>query len=65
MLLALSKRVGEDRLLNAIKRYATDWRFKHPSPWDFMASMEASLGEPLDTFWLDWLFGTKAVGSGR
>lgn len=65
MLLALSKRVGEDRLLNAIKRYAADWRFKHPSPWDFMASMETSLGEPLDTFWLDWLFGTKAVGSGR
>jgi hypothetical protein len=61
MLHALAARVGAPRLLAALQAYAIDWRFKHPSPWDFMASMERSLGEELEAFWLQWLFSIEAV----
>lgn len=61
MLHTLAARVGEERLLSALRAYALEWRFKHPSPWDFMASMERFLGEELDSFWLEWLFDTAAI----
>ncbi len=56
MLRALADRVGEARLLAALRAYSVSWRFKHPSPWDFMASMESALDESLDAFWLRWMF---------
>jgi hypothetical protein len=61
MLQSLAAQVGEERLLDALRAYAIAWRFKHPSPWDFMAIMERSLGEELDAFWLRWLFSNEAV----
>jgi hypothetical protein len=63
MLQSLAARVGPERLLAALRAYAFEWRFEHPSPWDFMASMERHLGEDLDAFWLEWLFSTDAIGS--
>jgi hypothetical protein len=57
----LAARVGPERLLAALGAYAVDWRFKHPSPWDFMASVERHLGEDLDAFWLDWLFSAAEI----
>ena len=56
MLQALAARTGAERLLAALSAYARQWRFKHPSPWDFMAAMEVALGEDLQAFWNAWLF---------
>lgn len=65
MLRALAERVGEDRLVQAISDDASDWRFKHPTPWDFMASMERSLHLDLSAFWTLWLFSTEAIEGSR
>jgi len=64
MFRTLAERVGKEEFLRAISAYAMDWRFKHPSPWDFMASMERSLGLDLTDFWLTWLFSTDAIEEG-
>jgi hypothetical protein len=60
MLQALAARTNEERLWRSLSAYARQWRFKHPSPWDFMASMEASLGEDLADFWVQWLFNGRS-----
>jgi hypothetical protein len=41
--------------------YARDWRFRHPSPWDFMFAMNRELGRDLGWFWYYWLFTTESV----
>lgn len=44
----LQNLVGRDKFLVAMKRYAQTWAFRHPSPDDFFAAIEAEAGE------LDW-----------
>lgn len=38
---------GRERFRSAMRAYAEAWRFRHPTPDDFFASMRASLGAPL------------------
>jgi len=61
MLSALSIRFGEQRVIDAIADYTRAWRFNHPSPWDFMNSIERSLGEDLTLFWKAWRFSADPV----
>lgn len=35
----------------AFRKYINDWKYKHPSPWDFFRSIENSAGEDLNWFW--------------
>lgn len=60
----LANSFGDTALVRAMVDYSAAWRFKHPTPWDFMASVETSLGQPLDEFWIPWLFGTDAIVGG-
>lgn len=53
--------VGDDAMNAAIKKYAETWKFKHPSPWDFMFFMNKELGRDLNWFWYYWLFTTESV----
>ena len=55
---ALGGVVGDSAVNRAFAAYATAWRFKHPSPWDFFQSMNHSLGKNLDWFWYQWFFTT-------
>jgi hypothetical protein len=57
-LIALGGVVGDSAVNRAFAAYATAWKFKHPSPWDFFASMNHSLGRNLDWFWYQWFFTT-------
>ncbi len=41
--------------------YAAAWRFKHPSPWDYVFFMDNALHRDLGWFWYSWLFTTDAV----
>jgi hypothetical protein len=43
--------LGEDRFDYAFKKYIRDWKFKHPTPWDFFRSIENGAGEDLSWFW--------------
>ena len=43
--------LGEDRFDYAFKKYIRDWKYKHPTPWDFFRSIENGAGEDLAWFW--------------
>ena len=61
MLSMLGGVVGDDAVINAMKKYTTTWAFKHPSPWDYMFFMNNELGQDLEWFWYYWLFTTETV----
>ncbi|MEO8295270.1 MAG: M1 family metallopeptidase [Gemmatimonadota bacterium] len=61
MLSALGGIVGDSAVQRAMSDYARTWRFKHPTPWDYMFSMNRALGRNLDWFWYYWLFTTESV----
>ena len=58
---ALGGVVGDSAAHRAFVDYAKEWRFKHPSPYDFFMSMNRSLGRNLDWFWYSWFFTTQTV----
>ncbi|HEX6694115.1 MAG TPA: M1 family metallopeptidase, partial [Longimicrobiales bacterium] len=60
MLSMLGAVVGDTAVQRALREYASAWKFKHPSPWDFMFSMNRSLNRDLGWFWYYWLFTTEA-----
>jgi Peptidase family M1 domain len=51
--------VGDSAVVRALRSYAQDWRFRHPSPWDFMFAMNRELKQDLGWFWYYWLFTTE------
>ena len=61
MLSMLGGIVGDSAVQRAMSEYAKAWRFKHPSPWDYMFFMSRALGRDLGWFWYSWLFATDAV----
>ncbi|HEX3928612.1 MAG TPA: M1 family metallopeptidase [Gemmatimonadales bacterium] len=61
MLSMLGGIVGDSAVFRAQSAYAKAWRFKHPSPWDYMFIMDHELHQNLDWFWYYWMFTTEAV----
>lgn len=61
MLAMLGGIVGDSAVQQAMSGYAHAWRFKHPSPWDYMFYMNHALKQDLGWFWNDWLFNTASV----
>ena len=61
MLSMLGGIVGDEAVINAMKKYTATWAFKHPSPWDYMFFMNHELGQNLEWFWYYWLFTTESV----
>jgi hypothetical protein len=61
MLSMLGGVVGDSAVWRAQSEFAHAWRFKHPSPWDYMFSMSRSLNRDLGWFWYYWLFTTESV----
>jgi hypothetical protein len=61
MLSMLGGIVGDSAVWRAMSEYAVAWRFKHPSPWDYMFFMNRALDRDLGWFWYYWLFATESV----
>jgi hypothetical protein len=61
MLSMLGGVVGDTAVWHAMSDYAKTWRFKHPSPWDYMFYMNNALKQDLGWFWYYWLFTTESV----
>lgn len=61
MLSALGGVVGDSAVQRAHREWALAWRFRHPSPWDYMFFMDRALGRDLGWFWRGWLFGTEST----
>jgi hypothetical protein len=61
MLSMLGGIVGDSAVQRAHAEWGRTWRFKHPSPWDYMFFMNRALGRDLGWFWNYWLFTTQTV----
>jgi hypothetical protein len=61
MLSMLGGIVGDEAVINAMKKYTDTWAWKHPSPWDYMFFMNNELGQDLEWFWYYWLWTTESV----
>ena len=61
MLSMLGGIVGDSAVQRAHAEWGRAWRFKHPSPWDYMFFMNRALGRDLSWFWNYWLFTTETV----
>jgi hypothetical protein len=61
MLSMLGGIVGDSAVQRAHRAFGQAWRFRHPTPWDWMFFMERALGRDLGWFWNGWLFGTESV----
>jgi hypothetical protein len=61
MLSMLGGIVGDSAVQRAHSQWAKAWRFKHPSPWDYMFFMDNALHQDLGWFWNGWLFNTETV----
>jgi hypothetical protein len=61
MLSMLGGIVGDDAVQRAMREYAREWSFKHPSPWDFIFFMNNALKQDLNWFWYYWLWTTESV----
>ena len=61
MLSMLGGIVGDSAVQRAMSAYAMTWRFRHPTPWDYMFAMSRGLNRDLGWFWYYWLFTTESV----
>ncbi|GGI72978.1 aminopeptidase [Polymorphobacter multimanifer] len=53
--------LGRELFDVAFKEYASRWRFKRPTPYDFFRTMEEVSGVDLDWFWRGWFYSTEHV----
>jgi hypothetical protein len=53
--------LGRELFDKAFRDYATRWRFRGPTPYDFFRTMEESSGVDLDWFWRGWFYSTDHV----
>lgn len=61
LLQALGVVIGEERVHRSLRLYAERWLLKHPTPWDFFATVEEVAGRDLDWFWHPWFFETATL----
>ncbi len=64
--------IGKDNLMKTLKKYFTDFKFKHPTPNDFKRTAERVSGANLDWYLTDWTqtintidYGIKEVKEAR
>ncbi|RRO13527.1 M1 family metallopeptidase [Flavobacteriaceae bacterium 14752] len=53
--------IGEDNLKQTLKRYYDVWKFKHPTPNDFIRIAEKVSGAELSWYLHDWTMTTNVV----
>lgn len=61
MLSMLGGIVGDTAVQRAHREWAVAWKYRHPSPWDWMFFMNRALNRDLGWFWYYWLFTTESV----
>lgn len=56
--------IGQDKLMETIKKYYEDFKFKHPTPNDIKRSAEKVSGMELDWYLTDWTQTTNTIDYG-
>lgn len=64
LLSQLSYVMGEEKMMEGMRRYYNTWKFKHPNPTDFKRVMEKTSGMELDWLFLGWIGTTNAIDYG-
>ncbi len=60
----LSYVVGEEVFLKGMKRYFNSWKYKHPTPNDFIRIIEKESGLELDWYLEQWIETTNTIDYG-
>ncbi len=56
--------IGKENLMKTLKKYYSDFKFKHPTPNDIKRSAERITGANLDWFLTDWTQTTNTIDYG-
>ncbi len=56
MLAQLRGLIGDEAFVAGFRRYASDWAFKHPYPYDFFRTMSDVSGVDLEPYFRTWVF---------
>jgi hypothetical protein len=56
--------IGQDKLMETIKKYYDDFKFKHPTPNDVKRTAEKVSGMELDWYLMDWTQTTNTIDYG-
>lgn len=56
--------IGNDKLMQTLKRYYNEYKFKHPTPNDFIRVAEKVSGAELDWYLTDWTQTTNTIDYG-
>jgi len=56
--------IGQDKLMETLKKYYADFKFKHPVPNDIKRSAEKISGLELDWYLMDWTQTTNTIDYG-
>src|SRR5680860_25370 len=56
--------IGQDNLQKTLHRYYNEWKFKHPTPNDFIRVAEKVSGAELDWYLTDWTQTTNTIDYG-
>ena len=56
--------IGQDKLMETLKKYYADFKFKHPVPNDFKRTAEKASGMELDWYLTDWTQTTNTIDYG-
>jgi hypothetical protein len=60
----LSYIVGEDVLMRSMRRYFSEWKYKHPTPNDFIRVVEKESGLELTWYLEQWIGSTNTIDYG-
>jgi len=53
--------IGHGPFLRGMRRYAREWRYRHPQPGDFFSSFQAGAGVDVDWYFKELFMGTGTV----
>jgi len=53
--------IGQENLQKTLNRYYDEWKFKHPTPNDFIRIAEKVSGAELDWYLIDWTQTTNTI----
>jgi hypothetical protein len=58
LMVALRELLGRETWELAYRTFIAEWAYKHPTPWDFFATVERFAEEDLDWFWTSFYYQT-------
>jgi Peptidase family M1 domain len=61
LMVALRELLGTEVWEKGYRSFISDWKYKHPTPWDFFNTFERVSGTDLDWFWTSFYYETWAL----